>query len=225
MYADRNGVGRTGRFNPGSFAVAMGVNGLVIGALFYAAPGVVPTIFKPDPPLVTYPVDLPKPPPPEPQMLAEPSPAPRLRAPTPLVPVPTPDRGVTVDPTPYMVPVPDDLLAGTGKSPVASPLDPPKPAPVMVTPGIDPRYAADFQPVYPAGERRAEREGRVVVRVLIGTDGRVKQVERVSATNDAFYRATLERAMGKWRFRPGTRDGVPVEAWRTMSLTFVLSES
>jgi protein TonB len=202
----------------------MGVNGLVIGALFYAAPGVLPTVFKPDPPLVTYPVDLPKPPPPEPQTLAEPSPAPRLHAPTPLITIPTIDRGVTVDPTPYVPPTIDGS-AGAGSGTVALPVDPPKPAPVMVQPGIDPRYAADFQPVYPASERRAEREGRVVVRVLIGTDGRVKQVERVSATNDAFYRAALERALGKWRFTPGTRDGAPVEAWRTMSLTFVLTQN
>lgn len=220
MYAER----RTGRFNPGSFAVAMGVNGLVIGALFYAAPGIVPTVFKPDPPLVTYQVDLPKPPPPEPQTAAAPSPMPRLRAPTPLVLTPTIDRGVTVDPTPYTPPTIDGS-AGNGTGLVALPFDPPKPAPVMVQPGIDPRYAADFQPTYPAGERRAEHEGRVVVRVLIGADGRVKQVERVSATNDAFYRATLDRALAKWRFTPGTRDGVAVEAWRSMTLRFVLSEN
>ena len=219
MYAER----RTGRFSPASFAVAMGVNGLVIGALFYAAPGIVPTIFPKDPPLVTYQVDLPKPPPPEPQTRAEPSPAPRLRAPAPLVPVPTVERGVTVDPMPYVPPTTDGSV-GTGSGPVAPPADPPKLAPVMVQPGVDPRYAADLQPVYPAGERRAEREGRVVVRVLIGTDGRVKQVERVSATNDAFYRATLERALAKWRFTAGTRDGVAVEAWRTMTLRFVLSQ-
>ena len=220
MYAER----RTGRFSPASFAVAMGVNGLVIGALFYAAPGIVPTIFPKDPPLVTYQVDLPKPPPPEPQTAAAPSPAPRLRALTPLVPTPTVDRGVTVDPTPYIPPTIDGSV-GFGTGPVAPPFDPPKLAPVMVQPGIDPRYAADFQPTYPAGERRAEHEGRVIVRVLIGADGRVKQVERVSATNDAFYRATLERALGKWRFTPGTRDGVAVEAWRTISLRFVLSEN
>ncbi|MEG3163684.1 TonB family protein [Sphingomonas sp. PB2P19] len=217
MYADK----RTGRFNPGSFAVAMGVNGLVIGALFYAAPGMVPALIKGDPPLVTYAVDLPKPAPLEPQALPEPSPAPRLRAPTPLIAVPTIDQGVTVDPTPYVAPTIDGSV-GTGTGLVALPFDPPKPAPVLVQPGIDPRYAADFQPAYPAGERRAGQEGRVIVRVLIGADGRVKQVERVSATNDAFYRATMERALGKWRFTPGTRDGVPVEAWRTMTLRFVL---
>jgi protein TonB len=219
MYADR----RTGpgHFNPGSFAVAIGISGLMIGGLFFAAPTVLPTILTGDPPLITYPVDLPKPPPPEPQTAADPSPAPRLRAPMPPIPMPVTHQGVTVDATPYVPPTLDGY-AGSGTGITSVPIDPPKPAPVMVQPGIDSRYAADFQPTYPAGERRAEREGRVVVRVLIGTDGRVKQVERVSATNDAFYRSAMERALTKWRFTPGTRDGVAVEAWRTMSLTFVL---
>ena len=34
-----------------------------------------------------------------------------------------------------------------------------------------------------------------MVRVLVGTDGRVKQVDRISATTDAFYRATFDRAL------------------------------
>jgi protein TonB len=66
--------------------------------------------------------------------------------------------------------------------------------------------------------------GKVTVRVLIGTDGRVKQVEPVTATSDAFFRATRDQALRRWRFRPGTRDGVPQEAWRTMSVTFVMAD-
>ena len=97
-------------------------------------------------------------------------------------------------------------------------------APVIVAPGIDPRYAGDFQPLYPAGEQRMGRSGEVTVRVLIGTDGRVKQVEPVSATSDAFLRATTDQAKRRWRFAPGTRDGVAQEAWRVMTVTFVLQE-
>ncbi len=219
MYADR--PNRTGGFNPGSLGVALAVNGVVIGALFFAAPHVLP--FVPDTPLITY-VPYTPPPPPEPTPPADPlirqqpRPAPRPDAPIPQVPTPT-DTGFTVvpDPIPYTPPI---GVEGTGTGTVA--VDPPKQPPLFVQPGIDPRYAADFQPSYPSEERRAEREGRVVVRVLVGIDGRVKQVERVSATTDAFYRATLDRALAKWRFKPATRDGVPVEAWRSMALTFVL---
>ncbi|WP_232090233.1 TonB family protein [Sphingomonas sp. HMP9] len=189
--------------------------------MFFAAPHVLP--FVPDKPLVTY-VPYTPPPPPEPVPPADPlirqqpRPAPRPDAPIPQVPTRTDARfEVAPDPLPYTPPI---EVEGTGTGTVV--VDPPKAAPVFVQPGIDPRYAAVFQPSYPSEERRAEREGRVVVRVFVGTDGRVKQVERVSATTDAFYRATLDRALSKWRFKPATRDGVPVEAWRSIALTFVL---
>ena len=95
---------------------------------------------------------------------------------------------------------------------------------MIVGPSVDPRYADAFQPDYPASEQRMGNDGKVTVRVLIGTDGRVKQIERVSATSDAFFRATETQALRRWRFRPGTRDGVPQEAWRTMTVTFVLND-
>jgi protein TonB len=60
------------------------------------------------------------------------------------------------------------------------------------------------------------------VRVLIGTDGRVKEVQQISAASTAFFEATRKQALTKWRFTPGTRDGAPVEAWRTMAVRFEL---
>ena len=95
----------------------------------------------------------------------------------------------------------------------------------MLTPaGIDDHYANAFQPPYPAAEQRAGQEGVVTVRVLIGVDGRVRQVEQVAAASDAFWRVTERQALGRWRFRPATRDGVPVEQWKTMTVRFRLQE-
>jgi protein TonB len=96
--------------------------------------------------------------------------------------------------------------------------------PVMVDAFIDPRYQNLLQPPYPPEEQRAGNSGRVVLRVLVGTDGRVKQVEKVSAASDAFFAAAQRQALGKWRFKPATQDGVPIEQWKTMSLRFVLNE-
>jgi len=64
----------------------------------------------------------------------------------------------------------------------------------------------------------------VTIRVLVGVDGRVKQVERVSATSEAFWQATQQQALRAWRFRPATRGSVPEEAWRTMTLTFRMED-
>ena len=99
-----------------------------------------------------------------------------------------------------------------------------KPQPVMVGPNIDPRYAGYFQPAYPADEIRAGNAGRVTVRVLIGVDGRVKDIEKVSAASDSFWDATRRQALSKWRFKPATRDGVPYETWKTMNVSFVLNQ-
>ncbi len=221
MYADRYTGGR--RFNPGGLAAAIGINAAVVGALMVAAPLVAPRT-PPDTPLTTYPVPIdPVPPLPEPAPRIQARAQPRVDAPVPPMPVPsTTDWQVTPLP-----PVPADQFDGVAGGAGTGSVDMPTPAPVLpviVAPGIDPRFAGDFQPVYPPSEQRMGNTGRVTVRVLIGIDGRVKQVERVSATSDAFFRATETQALRRWRFRPGTRDGVAQEVWRVMSVTFVMGE-
>jgi protein TonB len=83
-------------------------------------------------------------------------------------------------------------------------------------PALRRRLPADLS----SPERRAGREGHVV-RVLIGVDGRVKQVERVSATSGAFFAATRAQAFAKWRFTPATRGDAPVEQWKQMRVSLV----
>lgn len=104
-------------------------------------------------------------------------------------------------------------------------IDPPiQPEPVLVEPGIDPRSIAGFQPDYPAAMIRMAEEGKVVVRVTIGVDGRVIDIERLSATNEAFWLATQRHALRKWRFRPATRDGVAVTGTKTLTVHFRLQD-
>ena len=85
---------------------------------------------------------------------------------------------------------------------------------------FDPRYATSLQPGYPPGAMRQNLEGSVTLRVLIGADGRVKAVEPVRFSDDAFLKATREHALRKWRFTPATRDGAPIESWREMTVRF-----
>ena len=89
----------------------------------------------------------------------------------------------------------------------------------------DPRYLRDFQPEYPSSELRAQRDGQVRVRILIGADGRVKAVEQVSATSTAFFEVTKRQALGKWRFKPASRGGVPEESWKVMNVRFELENA
>ena len=120
-------------------------------------------------------------------------------------------------------PVPDiPAIPDRGNDIVDQPRVEPVPEPVRVAAEFDPRYAGDQQPPYPATEERAGREGSVRVRVTVGTDGRVKGVQRLSATSEAFWRATERHAMARWRFRPATVDGRPIESSKTLTIYFRL---
>lgn len=223
MYADRY---QRSKPNPVSLTAAIGINAVLIGALLFSAPDIATHIEKS---FTSY--DVPITPPPEP---IKPEPVKETKAATsptePLIVTPIPEvKTVTVDTpigstTDILTPPPS--LPGptaTGTPTGTLTVDPPKPAPVIVGATPDPR--ATFQPDYPPSERRAGTEGAVTVRVLVGTDGRVKSVERVDAASDAFYEATRRQALNRWRFRPATRDGVPYETWRTMTVRFVLEDA
>ncbi len=220
MYADRYTAER--RTSPAGLAMSLAATGAVLVGLATAAPRIVAGPIAKIIEAVN--IDVPPPPPPEPMPQPE---HPRAQQqqqiqridPIIKMQVDTGPGPVTVDLTTHADPGP---ATGTGEG-TGTIIDLPKP-PVLVDSRIDPRYAADFQPFYPPSERRIGREGRVVVRVLIGTDGRVHAVEPVSATSDAFLDATRRRALERWRFKPAMRDGVAVESWREMAVRFQLED-
>lgn len=221
MYADRYGPRPVNR---GSLIASVAIVGGLLGVALMSSP-YVQTVLT-DPPLVTYRVgDPPPPPPPDPtpppETHVQTRATPRIDQPKVLVPTDPPVAPYVAPPVPGPT-VDPGLSTGDGGT---APYDPPKVAPpVLTTAGVDPRYAGDFQPTYPAAERRAGNEGVVTIKVLIGVDGRVKQTERVAAASDEFWRVTEQRALSKWRFRPATRDGVPIESWRTMTVRFRMED-
>jgi protein TonB len=50
----------------------------------------------------------------------------------------------------------------------------------------------------------------------------VEAVEKVSATSDAFWRVTERQALSRWRFKPATVDGNPVQSSKVLSVFFKL---
>ena len=98
-----------------------------------------------------------------------------------------------------------------------------QPDPVIVGARLNARYAEQFQPAYPAGQLRLEREGEVSVRVLVGTDGRVKQIDLIDSPHQDFWVATCRQALQKWRFTPATSDGKPIESWMTLKVRFEIN--
>lgn len=84
-------------------------------------------------------------------------------------------------------------------------------------------YAANPAPRYPRTALRAGDEGRVLLKVLVGPDGRPQEVriERGSGHRD-LDKAAREQVLAAWRFHPATRDGRAVAAWALVPIDFVL---
>jgi periplasmic protein TonB len=208
--------------SPTSLALVLLLHGAAIGALLLAkGPEIIAQKFgKTEVELI--PLDEP---PPE----TEPEPKQRqqqqetfVERPQILVPIPRPPIDFQADPLPErtiqpLPPGPVDILPPQPQ-PRVEPAPPP--APVRVEAEVDPRHAGALQPPYPASEERMGNEGSVAIRVTIGTDGRVKEAEKVRATSEAFWRATERHARANWRFRPATLDGRPVESKKVMTVHF-----
>lgn len=217
------------RIRPGSAAAVVLLHGAALAALLMAK-GYVPT---PRDFIDTKVIEIaPPPPPPPPKRLPEPRrPDQQLTTYTaPPVPRPVPSP-FPVPPAPPSTP-PDlgslsggEEVRGIPEVPRADPVpDPPRPAPppVRVEAAL---VSGDLQPPYPTSEQRLEREGTVVIRLTIGTNGRVVAAEKVRATSDAFYAATERHALSRWRFRPATLDGRPIEGRKTLTVHFRLDET
>jgi len=197
---------------------------LIKNPVFDRRPDVIPKTYQVPPEVPPPPIDEP---PPQLQKAVTP-PLSRIDVPPRVIPTPVPSIPVQnertiVPPGPVVGndPAPPSG-AGTRPAPaVVVPPTPPVPRPVTrVAAQFDSRSA--LQPPYPAAEQRAEREGQVRVRVTIGTNGRVVAIERLSATSDAFWRATERHARGSWRFKPATEDGRPVQSSKVLTVHFRL---
>lgn len=82
-----------------------------------------------------------------------------------------------------------------------------------------PTIKTQTDPVYPDILRRAGIEGRLIVRVLVGKDGRAEDVQIVRSDNEGFNQATLE-AVRRWTFTPAIQAGQPVRVWMTIPVRF-----
>jgi len=110
-----------------------------------------------------------------------------------------------------------DAPAATGSaspspsSPAASkPVTREAEAPVSVV-RVEPSLIASSQqpPVYPRASRRAGEAGTVVLRINIAASGAVTATAVVVSSGFERLDAAAQKAVQKWRFTPGTVDGVP----------------
>ncbi|MCK9511666.1 MAG: TonB family protein [Pigmentiphaga sp.] len=168
---------------------------------------------EPPPPPKPKPKPEPKPEPkPKPKPKPEPKPKPKPQPPKPAPPVPAPPS-----PAPAAAPATaQSNRNATPDAPVAPPSDEPRLIRQVEYLGRPP------VPTYPRIAQRMGETGRVVVRVLISTEGRVQRatVQR-SSGHSRLDEAALNAAQ-RARFRPYTENGVARAALADLPFDFVL---
>ena len=86
------------------------------------------------------------------------------------------------------------------------------------------RYSDTPKPAYPESARRENREGRVLLRVLIDDQGKTRSVEiNRSSGHDALDGAAAE-AIKRWRFYPARAGETAVESWVSIPIDFRLTD-
>lgn len=90
-------------------------------------------------------------------------------------------------------------------------------------PKVPPRVASTVAPVYPQALRDAGIGGRVVVRGVIGIDGRVESAEVVRSSGNSTLDNNALSAFYKWRFSAAKNDaGQKVRCYFVQGFPFVI---
>lgn len=99
--------------------------------------------------------------------------------------------------------------------------------PTVITSGMldnDPRYRARPAPDYPFSARQGGLEGEVVVEFDVDATGRVAAA-RVLRSTDRLFEEPAMRAVLKWRFEPGKKNGRAVAFRMAVPIVFSLENS
>ena len=107
---------------------------------------------------------------------------------------------------------------------VAAPMPPAPPAaPKIVLPSSDAAYLGNPRPYYPPLSNRLREQGVTKISVLVSANGIPTEAYiKESSGFDRLDQSALVSVM-KWRYMPGTRDGVPEAMRYTVPVRFALS--
>jgi protein TonB len=173
--------------------------------------------------------------PPAPEPAPQPQPKVQAKAPTPQPVQPTPTPAATPQPSPAPLAIAPSAAApaATAAAPTAvaaapaaastgtAVSAPPTPARVEL-PSSSADYLNNPKPPYPTLSKRLGEQGRVIVRVWIGTDGIASQASvKQSSGFDRLDQAAVATVL-KWRYVPGKRGGVPEAMWFDVPVNWVL---
>ena len=168
------------------------------------------------PPIIARPPEEPPsyvPPPPEPV------PAPAIEPPVRPEPPPPVEHVAAAEPV-----APMQAITRTDPAPpveAAAKTDPVPPEPI--TP---PRFNADYlhnpAPSYPPLSRRMGEQGRVILRVLVSTDGVAERIELKNSSGSRRLDQAALDTVKQWKFVPARQGDLKVPAWVLVPILFSL---
>ena len=137
---------------------------------------------------------------------------------------PPPPMIMTVPPAPPIMVVPSPPPVFVPVPPMPTPPPPAPPSGVAATPARQVSGAISSDD-YPAAAIRAGHEGSTHVRLTIGTNGRIADCSVIGSSGSLILdSATCQLMTRRFRYRPATRDGVPVEGAVTQRVTWRFPE-
>ena len=113
--------------------------------------------------------------------------------------------------------------ASTGMQDMAAPAATPPAHPEVASRWTSARHAHCAAVVHPAALRERGIEGRVHLRVKVGTDGRAQDVQVQTGSGWRLFDDAAQSQARRCRFIPAMQEGRPVESWVEYPVRFTLS--
>ena len=88
---------------------------------------------------------------------------------------------------------------------------------------VPPTVLSRIKPVYTLEARTADLEGTVELAVIVRKDGSLEVLKVLRGLGLGLDENAI-KALKKWRFRPGMKDGVPVDVRLNVEVTFSLRQ-
>ena len=85
-----------------------------------------------------------------------------------------------------------------------------------------PRAVRKAPAIYPFGARRKGIHGHVMLRCLVGIDGKGRKFKVIKSVPEGEFDDAALAAVQKWRFKPGILAGEPVPTWVRIPFAFSL---
>lgn len=125
------------------------------------------------------------------------------------------NQTAVVDSTPVALPAVSDAVSDSAPA-IAAPSGPVEAGQLQ--------YLSSPAPGYPVAALRAGQQGTVLLRVLVGTDGRPTEVSvQTSSGHRALDLAARSQVLRSWRFQPAMQNGQAVQAYGLVPVSFSLN--